>query len=200
MKFFVKNRILWSRIFVIFILLLIIFSSYSWSKDSLLYFIMQWFGFVCVVIATLGRLWCTIYIGGYKEDTIITQGPYSIVRNPLYIFSFIGIIGLGSASQNIIALLLFIILFTFFYPFVVQNEENNLEKAHGELFVEYRKKTPKWIPRFSLYNRPPEYVVHLKNIDEAILSSMWFLWFFLILKIIEKFQELTWIPVLFTFP
>jgi protein-S-isoprenylcysteine O-methyltransferase Ste14 len=36
------------------------------------------------------RLWCSLYISGYKNSQLITSGPYSLCRNPLYFFSFVG--------------------------------------------------------------------------------------------------------------
>jgi protein-S-isoprenylcysteine O-methyltransferase Ste14 len=42
------------------------------------------------VIAILGRAWSTRYIGERKANLLVTEGPYSVSRNPLYLFSFLG--------------------------------------------------------------------------------------------------------------
>ena len=47
-------------------------------------------GVLLIAIAILGRAWCTLYIGGRKAQELTDSGPYSLSRNPLYVFSFIG--------------------------------------------------------------------------------------------------------------
>ena len=41
------------------------------------------FGISLIVAAILGRMWCTLYIGGRKSAEIVQTGPYSMTRNPL---------------------------------------------------------------------------------------------------------------------
>jgi protein-S-isoprenylcysteine O-methyltransferase Ste14 len=69
-------------------------------------------GLALAGIASLGRLWCSLYIAGYKTEELITEGPYSIYRNFLYFFSFLGAIGVGFASESLLIPLIIPILFT----------------------------------------------------------------------------------------
>ena len=50
-------------------------------------------GFVLVTLGGFGRLWASLYVEGFKTKTLITEGPYSMVRNPLYFFTIIIILG-----------------------------------------------------------------------------------------------------------
>ena len=127
MDFFNKRRILSTRIFTVGFILLITFTADSWDPKDPVDLFIEWTGFIFLIIATLGRLWCSIYIGGYKNNRVINEGPYSIVRNPLYIFSFLGGIGLGLAAENLLVLSLVILLFIIYYPSVVYREEKDLE-------------------------------------------------------------------------
>ena len=52
-------------------------------------------GIGLIGVAIIGRLWCTLYLGGRKAAEVVTKGPYSIARNPLYVFSAIGSAGVG---------------------------------------------------------------------------------------------------------
>jgi hypothetical protein len=64
-------------------------------------------GMFLVAIGSLGRMWCSLYIAGYKDQVLLTQGPDSMTRNPLYFFSTFGALGVGFArSLNLPRLLL----------------------------------------------------------------------------------------------
>lgn len=58
-----------------------------------------------IVIATVGRsTWSSLYISGDKEHRAVCEGPYAILRNPLYMFSFVGVFGLGLANMHLTTL------------------------------------------------------------------------------------------------
>ena len=35
------------------------------------------------------RFWATLYLGGRKENELVIEGPYSVVRHPLYVGSLL---------------------------------------------------------------------------------------------------------------
>ena len=57
---------------------------------------MRWLGAGLIFVCISGRTWCSLYIGGRKNHELVTTGPYSVSRNPLYVFSIIGAIGIGA--------------------------------------------------------------------------------------------------------
>jgi len=59
-------------------------------------------GFVCVTLACLGRIWCSLYIAGHKDEVLVVSGPYAHCRHPLYSLSILGALGLGFASQSLL--------------------------------------------------------------------------------------------------
>lgn len=199
-KFAGKHRIRISQIYFLILLFFFLFTGYSWTPNSFLDIAVEGIGFILIVICGLGRIWASMYIYGYKDNKLITEGPYSMVRNPLYFFSFLGGIGIGLASKNLISLLLILIFFILYYPFVIRAEEDKLKELHGEQFEEYRKKTPGFFPRFSQYKDIDEYVVKPGKYRETFLDVMWFFWFYLLLKIIEVLHINGILPVFFTVP
>ena len=54
---------------------------------------LELFGVALLAVAAMGRIWCLIYIAGRKNKELCQLGPYSLCRNPLYLFSFVGVIG-----------------------------------------------------------------------------------------------------------
>ena len=52
-------------------------------------------GLILVFFAILGRLWSILYIGAHKNRHLVEIGPYSMTRNPLYLSSLLGILGVG---------------------------------------------------------------------------------------------------------
>lgn len=81
-----------------------------------------------------------------KGGELITAGPYSLIRHPLYIGSFF--IGLGgSLLGGILWLLLFTTGFPLFYTPKILTEENHLRRRYGEKYETYRKKVHAFFPK-----------------------------------------------------
>lgn len=196
-----KSRITISRIFAAIIIFLALFSEPSWERSHLaVSMIVDVLAFLLILIATFGRLWGLMYISGHKTRDLVTDGPYSLVRNPLYMFSFIGALGIGLVSDNIYILVLLVLIFGLYYPFVIRGEEKNLHRVHGKAFEEYRQKTPMFIPRFSLYHDEPSLEIDTRLFRRNFFSVVWFPLIFLILLLIERLHEFGALPVLFNAP
>ncbi|MCJ7777869.1 MAG: hypothetical protein MUP16_06105, partial [Sedimentisphaerales bacterium] len=85
-----RQRITVSRIFGVLVLVLILFTTHSFSQDGLTDVLLETFGLFLLTICSMGRLWSLLYIGGHKKLELIMEGPYSMVQHPLYVFSLIG--------------------------------------------------------------------------------------------------------------
>ena len=72
-------------------------------------------GLALVVLCITGRLWCILYVGNKKNLELVTRGPYSMTRNPLYFFSTLGAAGIGLmfGSLTVAATLLLLSFWTF---------------------------------------------------------------------------------------
>jgi protein-S-isoprenylcysteine O-methyltransferase Ste14 len=194
---FERIRLPITRIIAVILLIIIIFSSSAWERISFVSNLFFLIGCILVGIASLGRLWCSLYIGGYKNTTLVTSGPYSISRNPLYFFSMIGGAGVGLATETLLIPVVIVVLFLLYYPSVIRSEERRLLTLHGERFEAYRRNTPAFFPKLSLLKEPETYTVNPRIFKRNIFRALWFIWLVGILEIIEAFHETGVLPTYF---
>ena len=153
-------------------------------------------GMVLVGIASLGRMWCSLYIAGYKDNRLVTKGPYSISRNPLYFFSLLGVIGIGCCTETFTFPIVFTILFGLYYPLIIKGEAQRLKQLFGGEFEDYVQKVPAFFPKISLLDEPQNYHVIPATYRKHIFSALWFIWLTGILEFIEGVREIGWITPL----
>jgi protein-S-isoprenylcysteine O-methyltransferase Ste14 len=190
------QRILISRLFVIIIIVLILISKSRWG-DGIVGPGLFLAGAVLIGFAVVGRLWCSMYISGYKSGTLITEGPYSMSRNPLYFFSFLGAVGVGLATETLTIPACVVLAFAFYYPMVIKAEQKKLAGLHGEAFSDYCKRTPAFFPSFKLLKEPDEYTVKPKNFRRTLFEVMWFVMLLGILEIKEAITQAGLLPIIF---
>jgi protein-S-isoprenylcysteine O-methyltransferase Ste14 len=195
-----RRRITVSRIFAVLVLFLVLFTTHSFSQNGLTDVLLETFGLFLLTICSIGRLWSLLYISGYKKLELITEGPYSMVQHPLYVFSLIGAIGIGLASENILVLAVLVIFYLLYYPLTIFVEEKKLADKFGQAYLDYAKCTPRFLPKLSLYKSSAQYQINVDVFVKKLVLGMWFIWIFIILHIIEALQQSGHIPVLLRVP
>lgn len=186
-----KYRIILSRMAAVVVLFFLFTTQSLWeTKNEVLTFFLFFIGMILVGIASLGRMWCSLYIAGYKDDKLVTEGPYSICRNPLYFFSMIGVLGIGCATETLTFPILFILLFALYYPLVIKSEEKRLKQLFGVSFENYTESVPAFFPRFSTFSEPKNYLVKPSVYRKHIFSALWFVWLVGVLELIEGLREI----------
>jgi protein-S-isoprenylcysteine O-methyltransferase Ste14 len=184
-----KHRILISRLFAaaFFAVLLVTGSREEGSlKAAILFFA----GLALVGVATIGRLWCSLYISGLKNTALVTVGPYSITRNPLYFFSFVGFIGVGFATETVTFAIVMTVFFAIVYPFIIRHEEKSLQRRFGAEFADYCSHVPRFVPSFSHYVEPPARQVDTRRFRRSMLEVIWFVWLVALIEFVEAIHEL----------
>ena len=105
-------------------------------------------GFMCVALAVLGRIWCSLFIAGHKDEVLVTSGPYARCRHPLYSLSILGAFGLGLTSRSVLLCAAVVVLITALVVYAASCEEQFLADSFPEQFKAYTVATPnKWVPK-----------------------------------------------------
>ena len=116
-------------------------------------------------------------------------------RNPLYFFSLIGAVGLGLVTETISIPLIFLVVFSIYYPFVIRAEEKWLNQIHGAEFQRYCKEIPRFIPSFRRLQEPQEYLVKARLFRRSLFDATCFIWLIAVLEIIEVLHTSNILPV-----
>jgi protein-S-isoprenylcysteine O-methyltransferase Ste14 len=195
-----SSRTAATRKFAFFLAALLLITDHSWSKTGFLDIFLATTGLVLVGIGAMGRAWASMYISGYKDKDLVTEGAYSIVRNPLYVFSFIGAVGVGCATGSLLLTGLLILGFFIYYPLTMTDEEQRLAARYGQEYTDYVRETPRFFPKFSLFRESETYTVHSKTYRYAFLDAVWFIWVYALIQLIEKLHEVGILPTFFRIP
>lgn len=191
-------RIRISQLFVILLFILVILTGNYWeTRAPLMSAVLFLTGIALAGIGSMGRLWCLIYLAGYKENTLVRVGPYSLTRNPLYFFSLIGALGVGFATETFTIPLLVMMSFTLYYPSVIKAEEMRLRELHNDEFDKYMEKVPRFFPQVENFVEPEDYVIKPCLFRKNIFDALWFIWLIGILELIETLHDTQILPTLF---
>lgn len=110
-------------------------------------------GVPLVLAGLLIRAWAAGHLQRNKE--LATSGPYSYLRDPLYVGRLLLLCGLGVIGNNPMAYALcgaaLLVFFLNYMPRKVRKETARLEKHHGERYAEYRRQVRSLIPRLRPY-------------------------------------------------
>jgi protein-S-isoprenylcysteine O-methyltransferase Ste14 len=103
-------------------------------------------GLWCIrAIQTLGKHW-TYEARITTDHELVTTGPYSVVRNPIYLGLFGLLIGVGLALSRWWALAAGVVTFLIGNHIRIRSEEALLRGAFGPQFDDYAARVPAFFP------------------------------------------------------
>ena len=136
-----------------FILALLYFANPTWISVS-----------ISIPFITIGeflRIWAVGYAGGTTRATalgaardLVTTGPYSYVRNPLYLGNLL--LSLGITIFSHVPWLIPVLIIGYFiqYKPIIVVEEKYLFETCGQVYEEYHREVSRFIPNFHSYTNP----------------------------------------------
>ncbi len=195
-----KSRIRDSKIILFATFLLIFLAKSIVSSETALHEAVEYIGYFLIAICALGRVYSTAFLGGHKNQSLIIYGAFSVVRNPLYFFSLLGMTGIAFISGYITFIIVIPVFFITMYHFLIRREEEFLLQEFGEAYQKYQKQVPRLLPNLKLYNAPQSIDVRPEYLNKAFRDAIWWFAAFPLLELAESLQESHIIEPFFVLP
>ena len=133
-----------------------IIGRYFWASKSDSSSIIIWTGFIMIIVGLYIRFDAIITAGKSfthlvqyskkKNHVLITHGIYRYIRHPGYFGFFVFAVGTQLLLKNFFSVILFIAVLWYFFYDRIKSEEEALVRFFGDDYIQYRKRTPTWIP------------------------------------------------------
>ncbi len=195
-----KLRIMMLRLSSLPVIVVALFVRPRWGLESSIAFWMEFAGYVFLLGGLAVRMWSIFYIGGRKSGELVTEGPYSLCRNPLYIGSLLIGVGVGLCFENLLMLACVLFIVIPIHMLVVNREERHLAELFPQQFPTYKRQVPRFWPRFRNYRTQKKIMVSVHSIRRVMIDTLGVLLIPEIEDLLELMHEHAILPVLWHFP
>ncbi len=149
--------------------------------------LMQLAGLALIACAALGRIWTSAFIAGFKDTSLVQEGPYSALRHPLYALSLLAMLGTGLATRSI-AITLILMAFVAIYLHSARREDAFLARAHGKAHAGYGHRLRAFWPDFREYRVPESIEVRPRVFWKAFLDAGSLLGLYVLIRVADLMQ------------
>lgn len=192
-----KNRMFGSRFALILTILVTLFSRQYWTEETVYHEVFEIIGVIFVGICAMGRIYSTAFLGGHKNECLITHGIYSVLRNPLYFFTLLGVTGIALISNHISVMIGLPLFFALMYRGLINREQAFLQEKFGQTYIDYTQSTSAMFPNFANYRAPETVVMNPRLLTKSLFDAVWWLAALPIIEFIEYLQAHHVLPILF---
>ena len=150
------------------------FSAPRLALGSPVDFALNGLGWMAFVAGAGVRFWATLFIGGYKDRVLVTDGPYSLCRNPLYLGSFLLNLSAALFLKSVVFLGALGAVTAIYLITTIPAEEEFLRARHGADFDRYCREVPRLWPAFRRYRTADRIEVNVHTLWlECARASRW---------------------------
>jgi protein-S-isoprenylcysteine O-methyltransferase Ste14 len=154
-------------------------------------------GFLLFMAGAMFRFWAILYVGGRKGDELVTHGPYSLCRNPLYFGSFLMLASLAVYLQNLTFSIGVILASLVYFSITVRSEERRLRDRFCRHFEAYCAAVPRFWPNLRHYDAPETIEVSTWELFREFLNALRWLWIPIAGETLAYARTHEWLPALF---
>ena len=195
-----KTRLAALWIISICLAAVILISKPMLSEESMLHEVMETAGLALLVMAVMGRLWSILYIGSKKNEELVTLGPYSMTRNPLYFFSITGLVGIGLVYGSVLLAAVLLVSAVIVFQYTALREAEFLGAKFSARYGEYAARTPLILPRPSLYATSDEITFSVRALTKTLRDCLPFLVLYPLIEGVEYLHAVHGLQTLLVLP
>lgn len=134
-------------------LILIIVLHFLIAEKRIILFPFNQFGWLLVLSGILLNLWTDNLFKKYKTTVkphlkpsiFISNGPFRICRNPMYLGMILILLGTTVLLKSVVLLMLPLVFGCIIHIFYIRKEEPNMLEKFGNEYLQYKKKVRSWI-------------------------------------------------------
>lgn len=192
-----SRRILTTWVFALILFLLLLFGKIYGDGTTLVEESLFLLGMCLVAVGIVGRAWSLAYIAGNKNARLVTSGPYSLCRHPLYFSNLLGALGLGFTTETVTIPLIITCAFALYYTFLITKEEDKLKKRFGSAYADYRMKVRRFFPSFRSFHENEYVLIAQKPFRIGVVNLGYFILLIGVLEFLEGIHRAGLLPTLF---
>jgi protein-S-isoprenylcysteine O-methyltransferase Ste14 len=144
------------------------------------------------------RWWAMLYVGGRKTTELVTTGPYSITRHPVYLGTFLLALSAAVLSQSVVFFAAVLVARMAYLGVTVPPEERKLLDRHGEEFAAYCRRVPRLLPSFGRFQSPETIEVHVRGLRTELVRTCRYVWIPLACEVLTRLRVEDWWPIRFS--
>lgn len=153
-------------------------------------------GMLLVIAGVLGRFWSILYIGSRKNALVMQDGPYSMCRHPLYLFSTLAVFGFGLMLGSLILTVLMTTLVFLVLSDIARREEAFLRAEFGPAYDAYAARTPRILPRLRQFSSPATVTFDTGTLRRNFFDALVFLSLIPVSELTEHLKDIHALPTL----
>jgi protein-S-isoprenylcysteine O-methyltransferase Ste14 len=146
----------------------------GWDPDGSAIRIIRYAGILLIGFCFIARCWTTLYIGGRKCERLITRGPYSLTRNPLYLASMVGVCGMGLQTGSLVIGAMFAAIAYLALLPLMREEASELRRRFGTAYEAYAAEVPGMWVAFGSWRDADELHVKPRFIYRTAYGGLFF--------------------------
>lgn len=184
----------WSMLAMLGVLTLV--SNSAWPEHHPFHEAAEVAALFVLVAGLMIRLTSIAFVGGRKGGQVVDVGPYSLVRNPLYVGSLLILAAAGLSFGSVMLALIYVFAGWSLFTCLVLAEEAHLRADLGGTYEAYATRTPRWLPRSLSCVAPTTWVMDVRAVSLALREGLAFFMLVPLEEAIEWAHAAGWLPML----